>query len=137
VIFFCRIMDDGRPYMSTHFLMEDEMSTIIILPLVEGSSLSSFHRMSRDIHSCCTSIGAIINCKTMSKKKLNWWWWNKCLKEMKWSDVIFVNIFNLYEEEWRCLDKFCLSFKHWTHICTKHHCWLLDECCHKEEQKKN
>jgi hypothetical protein len=31
-------MDDGRPYMWTHFLMEDDMSTIVILPLVEGFS---------------------------------------------------------------------------------------------------
>jgi hypothetical protein len=31
-------MDDGRPYMWTHFMMKDEMSTIVILPLVEGSS---------------------------------------------------------------------------------------------------
>ncbi len=31
-------MDDGRPYMWTHFIMEDEMTTIIVLPLVEGSS---------------------------------------------------------------------------------------------------
>jgi len=31
-------MDDGRPYMWTHFMMEDEMLTIVILPLVEGSS---------------------------------------------------------------------------------------------------
>jgi hypothetical protein len=50
---------------------------------------------------------------------------------MKWSDVIFVNTFNLYEKKWKCLDKFCLSFKHWIH--TEHHCQLLDECCHKKE----
>jgi hypothetical protein len=30
-----------------------------------------------------------------------------------------------------------LSFKNWTHIRTKHHCQLLNECHRKEEQIKN
>jgi len=54
----------------------------------------------------------------------------------RWSDIAFVNILDLYEEEWRHFDKSCLSFKHWTHIRTKHHCQLLDECHQKEEQIK-
>ncbi len=33
-------MHDGRPYMWTHFIMEDEMTTTVLLPLVEGSSSS-------------------------------------------------------------------------------------------------
>jgi hypothetical protein len=33
-------MDDGRPYMWTHLIMEDEMKTTIDPPLVEGSSSS-------------------------------------------------------------------------------------------------
>jgi hypothetical protein len=40
---------------------------------------------------------------------------------LKWSDVVFAYIFDLYEKEWRHFDKSCLSFKHWTHIWTKHH----------------
>ncbi len=40
MILFCKIMDDGRPYMWTHIIMEDEMKTTIDPPLVEGSSSS-------------------------------------------------------------------------------------------------
>jgi hypothetical protein len=40
MIFFCKIMDDGRPYMWTHFTMEDEMTTTIVPPLLEGFSSS-------------------------------------------------------------------------------------------------
>jgi hypothetical protein len=40
MIFFCRIMDDGRPHMQTRFIMENEMTTIVAPPLVEGSSSS-------------------------------------------------------------------------------------------------
>jgi hypothetical protein len=40
MIFFCKIMDDGRPYMWTHFIMEDEMAITLVPPLVEGSSSS-------------------------------------------------------------------------------------------------
>jgi hypothetical protein len=42
--------------------------------------------------------------------------------EKRWNDIIVVYIFNLYEKEWKCLDKSCLLFKHQTHICTEHHC---------------
>ncbi len=34
IIIFCEIMDDGRPYMWTCFIMEDEMTTIVAPPLV-------------------------------------------------------------------------------------------------------
>jgi hypothetical protein len=34
------MMDDGRPYMWIHFIMEDEMTTIVIPPLLEGFLLS-------------------------------------------------------------------------------------------------
>jgi hypothetical protein len=40
MIFFCKIMDDGRPYTWPHFILEDEMTTTIVHPLVGGSSLS-------------------------------------------------------------------------------------------------
>ncbi len=30
-------MDDGRPHMWTHFIMENEMTTIVTPPLLEGS----------------------------------------------------------------------------------------------------
>jgi hypothetical protein len=43
----------------------------------------------------------------------------------RWIDVVFPNVLDLHEKEWRQLDKSCLSFKHWTHICTKHHHQLL------------
>jgi hypothetical protein len=33
-------MDDGRPYTWPHFILEDEMTTTIVHPLVGGSSLS-------------------------------------------------------------------------------------------------
>jgi hypothetical protein len=55
----------------------------------------------------------------------------------RWSDIAFVDILDLYEKEWRRLDKSCLSFKHWTHIHTKHHRHLLNECHWKEKQSKN
>jgi len=55
----------------------------------------------------------------------------------RWSDIALANILDLYEKKWRCFDKFCLSFKHWTHIRTKHHRQLLNECHWKEEQIKN
>jgi hypothetical protein len=29
-------MDDGRPYMWIRFIMEDELTTLVISPLVEG-----------------------------------------------------------------------------------------------------
>jgi len=40
MFFFGRVMDDGRPHMWTHFIMENEMTTIVAPPLVEGSSSS-------------------------------------------------------------------------------------------------
>jgi hypothetical protein len=30
MILFCKIMDDGRPYMWTCFIIEDEMTTIVV-----------------------------------------------------------------------------------------------------------
>ncbi len=51
--------------------------------------------------------------------------------------MILLLLTSLIYMEWRCLDKSCLSFKHWTHIRTKHHLQLPNECCHKEEQIKN
>jgi hypothetical protein len=30
----------------------------------------------------------------------------------RWIDVVFPNVLNLYEKEWRQLEKSCLSFKH-------------------------
>ncbi len=52
----------------------------------------------------------------------------------RWSDVVLANILDLYEKEWKCLDESCLSFKHWTHICTEHSHQLFDECHCKKEQ---
>jgi hypothetical protein len=40
MIFFNRIMDDGRPHMWTHFIIKNEMKTIVASPLLEGSSSS-------------------------------------------------------------------------------------------------
>ncbi len=40
MIFFCRIMKDARPHMWTHFIIENEMTTIVVLPLLEGFSSS-------------------------------------------------------------------------------------------------
>jgi hypothetical protein len=57
--------------------------------------------------------------------------------EGRWSDIALANIFDLYEEEWRRLDKSCLSFKHWTHIRIKHHRQLPNECHGTKEQIKN
>ncbi len=37
MIFFCGIMDDGRPRMWSCFIMENEMTTIVAPPLLEGS----------------------------------------------------------------------------------------------------
>jgi hypothetical protein len=34
-------MHDGRPYMWICFIMEDEMTIVIVLPLVEGFSSST------------------------------------------------------------------------------------------------
>jgi hypothetical protein len=116
-------MDDERPYMWTHFMMEDEMSTIIILPL-EGGSLSFIV-----VAPPLLQLPIVKQCQ--KRKKIGD---DETNVPRKWSDVIFVNIFNLYEKKWKCLDKSCLSFKHWTHICIEHHCHLLDECCHKQEQ---
>jgi hypothetical protein len=36
MIFLGQIMDDERLYMWIRFIMEDEMTTIVIPPLVEG-----------------------------------------------------------------------------------------------------
>ncbi len=40
MIFFCSIMDDGRPHMWTRFIMENDMTTIVAPPLVERPSSS-------------------------------------------------------------------------------------------------
>jgi hypothetical protein len=40
MIFFGRIMCDGRLHMWIRFIMEDEMTIVIVLPLVEGFSSS-------------------------------------------------------------------------------------------------
>jgi hypothetical protein len=40
MIFFGRIMGDGRLHMWIHFIMEDEMTIVIVPPLVEGFSSS-------------------------------------------------------------------------------------------------
>jgi len=37
-IFFCEIMDDERFFIGIHFIMEDEMTMIIIPPLEKGFS---------------------------------------------------------------------------------------------------
>jgi hypothetical protein len=60
------------------------------------------------------------------------------MKQMLEADgMIFLLLTSLIHMEWRCLDKYCLSFKHWTHIRTKYHLQLPNECRHKEEQIKN
>ncbi len=110
-------MDDRRSHMSTHFIMENEMATIVAPPLLKGSSSSM----------------------VVAPPLLQLLIVKLCLKEKKtmddetnvggrWSDVALANIFDLYEEEWRSLDKSCLSFKHWKHIRIKHHCQLSNEC---------
>jgi len=40
MIFFFRIMHDERPRMWICFIMENEMTIVIVLPLVEGFSSS-------------------------------------------------------------------------------------------------
>ncbi len=40
MIFFCKIMDDGRPHMWTRFMLENEMTIIVAPSLSEGSSSS-------------------------------------------------------------------------------------------------
>jgi hypothetical protein len=40
MIFFGRIMGDGRPHMWICFIMKNEMTIVIVLPLVEGFSSS-------------------------------------------------------------------------------------------------
>ncbi len=40
MIFFCKIMDDGRPHMWTRFMLENEMTIIVAPSLSEGSSPS-------------------------------------------------------------------------------------------------
>jgi hypothetical protein len=51
--------------------------------------------------------------------------------------LLLLTSFDLYEKKWKCFGKSCLLFKHWTHICTKNHDQLLNECHHKEEQINN
>jgi len=59
------------------------------------------------------------------------------MKQMLEGNGMILLLTSLIYMKWRCFDKSCLSFKHWTHIHTKHHRQLLNECCHKEEQIKN
>jgi hypothetical protein len=82
-------MDDGRPYMWTHFMMEDEMLTIVILPLVGGSS--SFIVVAPLL----VQVSIVKQCQ---KRKRKW----VMMKQMFEGDgvmLFFVNIFNLYEKE--------------------------------------
>jgi hypothetical protein len=60
------------------------------------------------------------------------------MKQMLEGDgMILLLLTSLIYMQQRCLEESCLSFKHWTHIRTKHHCQLPNECRHKEEQIKN
>jgi hypothetical protein len=54
----------------------------------------------------------------------------------RWNVIAFANILDLCEEEWRHLDKSCLSFKHWTQIRTEYRHQLPNECHQKEKQIK-
>ncbi len=67
----------------------------------------------------------------MSQKKVTN---DETIVEGRWNDVALVNILDLYEKKWRHIDKFYLSFKHWTHIHIEYHPQLLDECCCDKEQ---
>ncbi len=112
--------------MWTHFIMENELITIVAPPLFEGSSSSMV---------VAPPLLQLSIVKWCHKKK-------KTMDDEtnvggRWSAFAFANILDLYEEEWRHLDKSCLSFKHWTHIRTKYHHQLPNECHRKEEQIKN
>ncbi len=70
------------------FIMEDEMTIVIVLPI--GGRIFI-------IHDCCTSIGAITNCQMILQKiKIMD---DETNVEKRWNDIIVVYIFNLYEKE--------------------------------------
>ncbi len=84
-IFFCEIMDDERFFIGIHFMMEDEMTMIIIPPLEKGFSspvIVAPQLMQFSIVKWCHK----------KKKKKN--------VERRWNDITFTNILDLCEKEW-------------------------------------
>ncbi len=119
-------MDDGRSHMWTRFIMENEMATIVAPPLLKRSSNSMV------VAPPLLQLSILKQCHK-KKKTMD----DETNVGGRWSDIALANIFDLYEEEWRYLDKSCLSFKHWTHICIEHHCQLPNECQQTKEQINN
>ncbi len=122
-IFFCRIKDGGRPYMRTHFIMEDEMVIIVVNERFSSSMVIAPPLVELLIVNQC-------------HKKEEQWMMRQNV-EGRWNDIALVSILNIYEEEWRRLNKSCLSFKHQTHIHNEHHCQLLNKCHYKKKHIKD
>jgi hypothetical protein len=72
--------------------------------------------------------------KQCHKKKKNW-----MIKQMLEGDgvILFLLTSLICMKRSGSVYKSSLSFKHWTHIRTKHHRQLPNECHWKEEQIKN
>lgn len=104
------------------FIMEDEVTNIIIPPSVEGTSSSMV---------VASPLVQLLIVKWCHKgKKTD----DETNVGKRWNGIAFVNILDLYEKKWKHFDKSCLLFKHWTHIRTKNHDQLSNECHRKEEQ---
>jgi len=84
MIFFCRIMSDGSPHMWTHFIIENEMKTIVAPPLLEGFSSSIV---------VAPPLLQLPIVKLCHKKKKG------MMKQMLKGGSDVVNILDLYEED--------------------------------------
>jgi len=102
----------------------NEMTTIVAPPLLEGFLSSMVVSPTLLQYQLSNNI---------IRKKRQW-----MMKQMLEGDgVILLLLTSLtYMKRSGGVFKSCSSFKHWTHICTEHHCQLPNECHRKEEQIK-